>query len=134
LMAKSDRTVAAPRKTRGSDVQAKPSVPAPTTEKTGGRKRIYSQPTPEAAQSMRREGLAKDLVAIFGDNLRAARLKSDLTQAEIADRLGITQQYLSLIETGRKNVTLRTMIALADVLGADLSAMLRRPRSGRSAG
>jgi transcriptional regulator with XRE-family HTH domain len=61
-------------------------------------------------------------------------LKSDLTQAEIADRLGITQQYLSLIETGRKNVTLRTMIALADVLGADLSAMLRRPRSGRSAG
>ncbi|WP_216856909.1 helix-turn-helix domain-containing protein [Acidisoma sp. S159] len=128
-MAKRPQSVSIGGRTKGSDVQPEPSV---TSGKPAGRKRIYSQPGPEPAQALRRGCLAKDLVAVFGDNLRAARLKSDLTQAEIADRLGITQQYLSLIETGRKNVTLRTMIALADVLGADLSAMLQRPRSGGS--
>jgi DNA-binding XRE family transcriptional regulator len=130
-MAESGRPTSSPRRSKGGNTRPNVSAP-PAAEDTNSRKRIYSTPSPETSLVSNRESLANDLVAVFGENLRAARLRSDLTQAEIADRLGITQQYLSLIEKGRKNVTLRTMMALADVLGADVSDMLRRPRSRRS--
>jgi DNA-binding Xre family transcriptional regulator len=44
----------------------------------------------------------------------------------------LTQQYLSLIETGHQNITLKTMMALARVVGCNVSDMLRQPPKGRS--
>ena len=76
---------------------------------------------------------ADKLLEAFGQNLRAARLDSGLTQAELAERAGLLQQYVSLVESGKQNVTLTTAQALARVVGRDVSDMLRRirPRSGR---
>jgi transcriptional regulator with XRE-family HTH domain len=54
-----------------------------------------------------------DLVAVFGANLKAARLKQGLTQAQLAERAGLLQQYVSLVESGKQNVTLTTAQALA---------------------
>ena len=68
------------------------------------------------------------LQILFGENLRTARLIAGLSQAELATRSGLTQQYLSKIETGHKNVTLRTMAALAKVVGREVSVLLRYPR------
>jgi transcriptional regulator with XRE-family HTH domain len=68
------------------------------------------------------------LQILFGENLRTARLIAGLSQAELATRSGLTQQYLSKIETGHKNVTLRTMAALAKVVGREVSVLLRHPR------
>jgi len=42
-----------------------------------------------------------DLQKIFGQNLRAVRIKAGLTQAQLADRTGLTQQYVSLVEAGQ---------------------------------
>jgi ribosome-binding protein aMBF1 (putative translation factor) len=67
------------------------------------------------------------LQAIFGENVRAARLHYGLRQSELAERTGLAQQYLSLIESGQQNVTLKTVELLAEVLCQDPSAMLRRP-------
>jgi transcriptional regulator with XRE-family HTH domain len=67
-----------------------------------------------------------DLVAIFGANLKAARLKAGLTQGELAERAGLLQQYVSLVETGKQNVTLTTAKALADVVHQHVSDLLRR--------
>jgi DNA-binding XRE family transcriptional regulator len=67
-----------------------------------------------------------DLLAVFGENLRMARLAANLNQVELANQTGLTQQYLSAIEAGQKNVTLRTMMKLAKVLGQDVSTMLQR--------
>ena len=66
-----------------------------------------------------------DLVAIFGVNLKAARLKQGLTQAQLAERSGLLQQYVSLVETGKQNVTLTTAQTLARVVHQNLSEMLR---------
>ena len=65
---------------------------------------------------------------IFGENLRVARLKRGLNQREVAARTGLPQQYLSQIELGQQNVTLRTVELLAKVVDRDPSTMLRRPR------
>jgi HTH-type transcriptional regulator / antitoxin HipB len=69
---------------------------------------------------------SEDLQTVFGDNLKAARLKAGLKQSELAQLTGMTQQYLSRIEAGQLNLTLRTMIELAKVLGQEVPAMLRR--------
>jgi len=66
-----------------------------------------------------------DLVAIFGVNLKAARLKQGLTQAQLAERAGLLQQYVSLVETGKQNVTLTTAQTLARVVHQNVSEMLR---------
>jgi transcriptional regulator with XRE-family HTH domain len=67
------------------------------------------------------------------ENLKAARLKCGLKRSELAERTGLTQQYLSLIETGHKNITLKTMMALARVVGCNVSDMLRKPPKNRPA-
>jgi transcriptional regulator with XRE-family HTH domain len=64
-------------------------------------------------------------VAIFGANLKAARLKQGLTQAQLAERAGLLQQYVSLVETGKQNVTLTTAQALATVVQQNVSTLLQ---------
>jgi transcriptional regulator with XRE-family HTH domain len=68
-----------------------------------------------------------DLVAIFGTNLKTARMKAGLTQAQLAEQSGLLQQYVSLVESGKQNVTLTTAQALAKVVHQNVSTMLRRP-------
>lgn len=62
---------------------------------------------------------------IFGLNLKAARLKSTLKQSDVAALTGLTQQYLSLIEAGQQNVTIRTMALLARVVDHNLIHLLQ---------
>jgi transcriptional regulator with XRE-family HTH domain len=66
-----------------------------------------------------------NLVAVFGANLKAARIKRGLTQAQLAERAGLLQQYISLVESGKQNVTLTTVQALANVVHQDVTDMLR---------
>ncbi len=77
------------------------------------------------------EPVPGDVRSEFGKNLRAARIRAGLTQAQVADQTGLTQQYVSLVEAGRQNITLSTMTALARVVGQDVRTLLRKGR-GRS--
>ena len=52
--------------------------------------------------------------------VRMARSKAGLTQAELADRAGVTQQSISAYETGRKEPTLPTLQRLVAAAGFDL--------------
>ena len=81
-----------------------------------------------SAKKASTDDVAGGLQAIFGENVRLARLQYGLRQYELAERTGLPQQYLSLIELGQQNVTLRTVELLAEVLGQDPSAMIRRPQ------
>ena len=63
---------------------------------------------------------------IFGQNLKAARLKAGLKQSEMATLTGLPQQYLSVIEAGQQNITIRTMALLAEVVDHDLLDLLRK--------
>ncbi len=42
---------------------------------------------------------------VTGRDLKEARLKTGLTQAQAADALGVTQAYLSMLERGRREVS-----------------------------
>ena len=79
----------------------------------------------------RKEPDPDDLLAVFAASLKAARIKQGLTQAQLAARAGLLQQYVSLVEQGKQNVTLTTAQALARVLQEDVSDMLRAAAPGR---
>ena len=84
---------------------------------------------PSAGKSDPDEHDPDDIVAIFGAKLKAARMKAGLTQAQLAEQSGLLQQYVSLVELGKQNVTLTTAQTLAKVVHQNVSTMLRRPTS-----
>lgn len=51
--------------------------------------------------------------------LKEARQKSGLTQAELADRVGKDQTYISIVERGQRRVDVLEFIALAKAMQAD---------------
>jgi transcriptional regulator with XRE-family HTH domain len=76
------------------------------------------------------EPVPGDLRTVFGQNLRTARINAGLTQAQLAQRTGLTQQYVSWVEAGHANVTLATMTTLARVVGWGVVALLQRDGAG----
>lgn len=66
-----------------------------------------------------------DIQAVFGLNLRTARLRQRLTLEEVARRAGATFQYLSKVERGRANLTLSTAKRLAAAVGRSISSLTR---------
>ena len=53
--------------------------------------------------------------------LKLARVEHNLTQAELAEKVGVTRQTIGLIENGGYNPTLNLCIAIAKVLDKTLN-------------
>jgi transcriptional regulator with XRE-family HTH domain len=60
---------------------------------------------------------------IVGRELRETRRALGLTQAEVAERLGVSPSYISAVEAGRRNLTLGQLANIANAmrLGIDIS-------------
>ena len=57
------------------------------------------------------------------NRLKLARVESGLTQAELAERVGVTRQTIGLIEAGGYNPTLNLCLRLARVTGKSLDEL-----------
>lgn len=68
-----------------------------------------------------------DMRKLVGDNLKRVRLEKGLTQEELADVSGFTQQYLSTVENGHANPTIVTIYEIATAMGACYLDLLRPP-------
>jgi len=60
---------------------------------------------------------------VLGEKLRAARTGRGETLTETAERAGISPQYLSEIERGRKEPSSEMIAAVAGALGTSLSEL-----------
>ncbi|RKR92853.1 helix-turn-helix protein [Micromonospora pisi] len=66
-----------------------------------------------------------DLLVTIGANVRRLRKGRDLTQAQLAARVGVCRSSVANIETGRQGDIKVTLLAgFADVLHADLPELL----------
>ena len=55
--------------------------------------------------------------------LKAARAGLDLSQQELADKVGVSRQTISAIEKGDYNPTIKLCIAICSVLGKTLDEL-----------
>lgn len=65
-----------------------------------------------------------DLVAQLGRNVRARRLEAGLSQEELAFSAGMKRSYLSDLERGTRNPSVRAVGRLADALGVKAALLL----------
>ncbi len=63
----------------------------------------------------------------FCANAKARRLELELTQQDVADRLGVTQAYVAEIEAGRHTPTLNLVERLAKALKTTASVLIKFP-------
>lgn len=56
----------------------------------------------------------------LGEAVRETRRRAGITQAVLAERLGVSAPYVANVEGGRENVTLGQMANIAAALGAGL--------------
>lgn len=58
-----------------------------------------------------------DMRKLVGGNVRRIRIERQITQEQLAERSGFSQQYLSDLERGRRNPTVVSLYELAQALG-----------------
>ncbi|HIT24008.1 MAG TPA: helix-turn-helix transcriptional regulator [Candidatus Faecimonas intestinavium] len=60
----------------------------------------------------------------IGLRIAEARVKHDLTQEELAEKIGKTSQFISNIETGKRKPSLSTLLNIAKVLNLSLDYLI----------
>jgi transcriptional regulator with XRE-family HTH domain len=70
-----------------------------------------------------------DMRKLVGMNFKQIRIEKGLTQEELAEASGFSQQYLSGLERGKRNPTVVTLYELAKVLGISHMELVK-PRKG----
>ena len=58
-----------------------------------------------------------DMRKLVGDNCKRIRTERGLTQEQLSERSGLSQQYLSDLERGKRNPTIITIYEIASALG-----------------
>jgi transcriptional regulator with XRE-family HTH domain len=66
----------------------------------------------------------QSIVVRFGQSVRNLRLRLGISQEELAERADLHRTYISGIERGARNVTLRSIERLAKALGVPTSDLL----------
>ena len=65
-----------------------------------------------------------DIAIRFGQRVRELRKANDLSQEAFAAACGLDRTYISGIERGRRNVSLRNIELLANTLGISISELM----------
>ncbi|MFC0304025.1 helix-turn-helix domain-containing protein [Rhizorhabdus histidinilytica] len=58
-----------------------------------------------------------DMRKLVGENFARIRQQQGLTQEQVSERSGFSQQYISGLEQGKRNPTIVTLYELAQALG-----------------
>ena len=66
-----------------------------------------------------------DMRKLVGRNAARLRKAADLTQEQLAERAGMSQQYISDLERGLCNPTIVTLYELATALGVGPAELVR---------
>src|SRR3954464_4719993 len=63
----------------------------------------------------------------FSGRLRELREAAGLTQQQLAEKAGLTREGVAQLETGRREPTWRTVVALCGALAVDPDEFLKQP-------
>ena len=66
--------------------------------------------------------MPKGKKAMLGHKIRRLRRQRELTQAETAERLGISPSYLNLLENNQRQVTVDLLLRIGEAFDVDLQS------------
>lgn len=64
------------------------------------------------------------LLKKFGKNVKIERVKKDLTQEQLAEIMGVSQNYVASIEGGKENMSLGKILELSKSLNVEIETLL----------
>lgn len=71
----------------------------------------------------------RELYRSVGRRIGEVRAARGITQEQIAEQLDVTVGYIQQVETGRKNLSLKSLATFADALGTVVSEFFTLPQS-----
>ena len=64
--------------------------------------------------------MSEDVRRMVGRNVQRLRIEAGLSQAALAERMGVDRAYVSGLELGRRNPTILSLWHVAEALGVRL--------------
>jgi transcriptional regulator with XRE-family HTH domain len=64
--------------------------------------------------------MSEDVRRMVGQNVKRLRIAAGLSQAQLAERMGVDRAYVSGLELGQRNPTIVTLWHVAKALGVKL--------------
>ncbi len=71
--------------------------------------------------------LSEEIRREIGDRIREARMKSGLTQSQLAETLDVSTSFLSEVETGKKGMSFETFYAICESIEVSSDFILFGP-------
>jgi transcriptional regulator with XRE-family HTH domain len=62
----------------------------------------------------------------IGRNIAILRKRRGLTQEKLAEKTGLSQNFIARLETGSKNPSIETIEAIANAIGCDIEEIVRK--------
>ncbi len=76
---------------------------------------------------MPRTAVSEIHAKVVGRELKDTRQALGLTQAEVAERLGVSPSYISAVEAGRRNLTLGQLANIANAMRLGIEVSFIQP-------
>lgn len=67
--------------------------------------------------------MSGDVRKIVGANVRRLRIAAGLSQAELAERMGVDRAYVSGLELGQRNATIISLWHASQALGSKIAEL-----------
>ena len=77
--------------------------------------------------------MSEDVRRMVGQNVERLRMAAGLSQAELAERMGVDRAYVSGLELGQRNPTIVTLWHIAKALGVKLRSFFEEEKQQRRA-
>lgn len=69
--------------------------------------------------------MSRGPITILGNRIRSLRKQKGWRQIDLADHAGMSENYISDLENGRKEICLLSIIAIAQSFGMEASDLIR---------
>lgn len=76
--------------------------------------------------------MSNDVRRLVGRNVKRLRIAAGISQAELAERMGIDRAYVSGLELGQRNPTIVTLWHIGKALGVKLRSFFDEERERRA--
>jgi len=67
----------------------------------------------------------KELFDIIALNIKVERTIKKLTQAQLAELIDVHEKYIGKIETGKQNITIKTLNKIANALNISITQLIK---------